>query len=283
MTRHPLVAFFAIAHVYSWTVWAAIAWLVPDLTAEQGTFISAPGAFGPAIAALWVTGRLEGRGGLRALLRSLTRWRVKPRYYLVAILGPLLTASLAVVIHVLLGGSPPEIETIALGLNVPPEETGRLVVMFPVVFAILCLGGPLAEEPGWRGFAQPRLQELIPPARAGFVIGVIWALWHVPLFVLLPSGTGQIPAFAFFPIVTALGVISAWLYNRTGQSTLLALLFHAGVNTFWAYGLGTFRNDSQLMVCLVSLVVLLALAAYRSLPRTCTPGGPLSDLHNVSR
>lgn len=267
-TRSPLIQFFVLSFAIAWIIWAAIGLLLPDLSPETGTFITVPGAWAPTLAALLVTGRLEGRAGIRRLLRGLITWRVGAHWYLLAIFGPMLIAALATATHILLGGTPPAIATIAAGLHLPPKEAEQLVVMFPIVFLLLSLGGPLAEETGWRGFAQPRLQALIGPGPAGLAIGVLWSLWHLPLLVLVPSGTGEIPLWAYLPLTTAFGIILAWLYNRTQQSILLCLLLHAGINTFWAFGLMSFTQDTRLMMHFMLLVGLCALWAYIALART---------------
>lgn len=102
--------------------------------------------------------------------------------------------------------------------------------------ALLILGTAVSvwaqagEEVGWRGYALPRLARHIGLAGASLVLGVIWAVWHLPLFVLPDSGsTGQ-----SFPVyllqVAPLSVALAFLYWRTGGSLLLVMLLHAGVN-----------------------------------------------------
>jgi hypothetical protein len=86
------------------------------------------------------------------------------------------------------------------------------------------------EEVGWRGYALPRLATYLGLGGASVLLGVIWALWHVPLFYLQGSGSeGQ-----SFPIyllhVTALSVAMSWLYWKTEGSLLLVMLMHASVN-----------------------------------------------------
>ena len=92
------------------------------------------------------------------------------------------------------------------------------------------LGGPLGEEIGWRGYALPRLQQRFGMAAGSIVLGVLWALWHWPVFFI--PGLDQYGQ-AFVPYilyVTALSVAFAWLYNNTAGSLLLAVLMHTAVN-----------------------------------------------------
>jgi CAAX protease family protein len=76
----------------------------------------------------------------------------------------------------------------------------------------------MAEEPAWRGFAVPRMQSRWSPLRSAVVLGVLVALWHLPLV----GDTGWIGLATTFVIT----IVYVWLFNRTGGSVLLVLLFH---------------------------------------------------------
>src|SRR5262249_10964524 len=104
-------------------------------------------------------------------------------------------------------------------------------------FALMAaLGGPLFAEPGGRGFALPRLQRLHGPLLGGLILGGLWALWHLPAFLvpqqLPPSGT--VMDFVRFSLsLIALAYIIQWVFNNTGGSVLMAILTHASWNTFY--------------------------------------------------
>ncbi|GEM_PF-3112426 len=100
--------------------------------------------------------------------------------------------------------------------------------------AFTLLFGPLAEEIGWRGCLLDCWKD------GGLVlygagIGLIWTLWHLPMFFI--SGTyqnallaqGAVPVVCFALSTTALGVILGELANRTG-SILAPILFHFTIN-----------------------------------------------------
>lgn len=261
----PLIWFFVLSYAIAWTIWIAIGIMLPDLEPGRGTFITVPGAWAPTIAALVVTSRTEGRVGLRELLAQVCRWRMGLKWYGLAILGPTALGLLAVGIHTVLGGAPPSLAGVAAGFGMPPEEAPQALVAFPMVFLLLCLGGPLAEESGWRGFAQARMQERMGAGPAGLAIGLIWALWHLPLIVFVPSGTGQIPPWFYLPCVAALGVVFAWGYNRTGQSVLFTILLHAGFNTFFAYRIVLEPESPALLAITLALLLGAAAAAYRQM------------------
>jgi membrane protease YdiL (CAAX protease family) len=86
------------------------------------------------------------------------------------------------------------------------------------------------EEIGWRGYALPRLAERFGLARASLLLGVIWACWHLPQFYIREADTYRQSFIVFLLQVTAISVVMAWLYARTGGSLLLTMLLHAAIN-----------------------------------------------------
>ena len=106
------------------------------------------------------------------------------------------------------------------------------------------IGGPLFEEPGWTGFAQPRLQRLCGPLVGGLILGSLWALWHLPGFLIPSQDLRDIPPrgtvldFAVFALaLMGLRLIIMWVVNNTRNSVLMAILVHASWNTFYAAAL----------------------------------------------
>lgn len=100
-----------------------------------------------------------------------------------------------------------------------------------LVLATLLGGGQ--EELGWRGFAQPELQAEIGATPAAVVIGVLWGLWHLPLFFDPTTVHSQwsLPSqLMYFVGITAFSVLLAWVYNGAGGSVLLAMLMHGAEN-----------------------------------------------------
>lgn len=93
--------------------------------------------------------------------------------------------------------------------------------------------GPV-EEFGWRGVALPLMQRLTAPVWAGVIVGFVWAFWHIPAFFV--GGTPQ-SAWAVLPFlfgVTAIGVVMAVVYNKTGGNLLFPILTHWQLNiAFW--------------------------------------------------
>ncbi|PSQ45389.1 hypothetical protein BRD15_11820 [Halobacteriales archaeon SW_6_65_15] len=116
---------------------------------------------------------------------------------------------------------------VSLDFSVLPGRTAGY--LFAFAFALLLGGGQ--EELGWRGFALPRLQRAHGPMAASLVIGVVWAVWHLPLFAMEGTSQSQVPFLAYAPAVVAMSVIFTWLYNESAGCILPVMLLHAGINS----------------------------------------------------
>jgi uncharacterized protein len=116
----------------------------------------------------------------------------------------------------------------------------------------------LFEEVGWRGFALPRLQRRLDALRAALVLGVLWALWHLP--ELISDPTRQRPPLQFVLLALALSVIFTWLYNSTNGSLPIVIICHAAIDTAGRYMLPEFFNGGYQVVWwfMVGLYVVIA-------------------------
>ncbi len=262
ITSHPLVAFFALTFALAWSIWIPVGLLAPDLLLVAAL----PGAWAPTLSAVFVTAVTEGRPGLRAIAAGLKRWRIGALWYVVVLFGVAFIALAATGLNAVLGGdvSPPSLPAGVPGAWWP--------VALPIIFLVnVFVGGPLAEDVGWRGFAVPRLLRDTTGLNAGLIVGGLWALWHAPFYFVpgAASVTGGVPFVWFAPLTVAWSVLFAWVYVNT-QSILLPVLFHAAINT--ALGslglLGQKSGDLTAMMINVALtwIVVVAIVA------VCGPG-----------
>jgi uncharacterized protein len=215
--------FILLTFALSWGLIAVmIAWpeTVEAILGEIG--LSNPAyliaVWAPAPVAFALILRRSGGAGLRRFLGRLSPRGVSPAWWALAILGlPLVKIAGAI-----LNGVPVN-ELLVLS----PFREVLLISLFMLIL------GPV-EEFGWRGTLLPLLQRVIAPMWAGLVVGVIWAFWHIPAFYL---GGAPHTAWSLLPFligVTAIGVVMAVVYNRTGGSILPAVVIHWQLNiAFW--------------------------------------------------
>ena len=214
--RRPLTAFFVLAYTISW-----LPWLLGSLAPAIAPFVSYPFFTpGPLLAALIVIPITQGRAGLRALGASMLKWRVGWHWYALGVGLPLAVALGAVALNALLGAPVPAL-----------AQLGPFSMPF-LAFAVRLINpsdGPLGEEPGWRGFAQPGLQARRSPLAATLILALLVTGWHLPL--ALASGIDQLPPIALVATI-AVTFWYAWLFNRTGGSALMTLVAHAAEGVF---------------------------------------------------
>lgn len=174
----------------------------------------------PTLAALFIVGLYPGAGGVRSISRQVRTWRVGLVWYGFALVGPMILFLTAAAFNVVRRGEPPP------HWMVLPSFSGPGGLYF-VIF-----GSLFAEEPGWRGFAQPRLQTRYGALAASIVIGVLWSTWHL-WYVITPGGFSNVTGAdtaATYVRLTSTAIIYAWMYNSTDGSLLIAMLAHLGHN-----------------------------------------------------
>jgi membrane protease YdiL (CAAX protease family) len=196
--RHPLIAFFVLAYALTW---GAIPW---------DSFF-APGAL---VAALVVAFIRDGLAGLRAIGARLIRWRVSWVWYALALAVPLSVLAATIGLN--------------LAAGAPRPDTSQFSPWYGIALAIGMnivnpTGGPFSEEPSFRGFALPILQNGRTPLAAGAILAVLVTGWHAPLFFIDSFGLQPIEA------VTTVAVTFwyVWLFNQAGGSALITLIAHA--------------------------------------------------------
>ncbi len=211
-----LLRFLALTFAITWACFWGAGALAP-YSVEWHILIFV-GTFSPGIAAVLLTSLEERAPGRDALLSRLFQWEVGPRWYGFAFLFmPAIKLTVAGLYRALTGAWP------RIG-----EES--VLLMIAATFFSTFIGGQAGEEVGWRGYALPRMAELVGLRAASLLLGVIWAAWHLPLF-FIPATTTTGQSFPLYLLqVTAISVAFAWLWERTRRSLLPVMLLHAAVN-----------------------------------------------------
>lgn len=215
-----LLIFFALTFVWSWTCWL-LAPVVQPATTSASSALFFLGGFGPSLAAVVVVGVADGRAGLRAWLSHCLHWRGQAGWITLAFLSPLAVLTLAAALDMALGGSMP--------LSPASGHIGLLMANFFLVFLV---GGPLGEEFGWRGYALPAIERRLGWRSTSLVLGVIWGVWHLPLFFIAGTAQGNGSMLVFFVLIVATSVFYTWLYQRSTGSVLSVLALHTASNSW---------------------------------------------------
>jgi membrane protease YdiL (CAAX protease family) len=209
--------FFALTCAISWAIWLPLL-LWPDRQ-DQLQFLIFCGAFGPWLAAAILTWQAEGRSGVWRWLRHIFNPGIHVVWYLVSIVVlPIGAGLLHYGLYLLLGGE--------ADLSSAPSWFAFL----PSLLATALLGGG-NEEPGWRGYALPRLLERFHPLVASCIIAPFWTLWHLPLQLSGGWGKGE-SMLLMLVYVLPLSIIMTWLTLQSKGSVLPAMLFHGGGNVY---------------------------------------------------
>lgn len=222
-SRSTIITFLLIAFGLAWGIVGLYIFL-PDqmngvfgeLTGQHPLFYLA--VYAPAIAALAVVYGRTGRAGTRRFLRRLLLWRAPIAWYVFLLF--------VVPILFYVGADLKGLEGAEL---IPVTSLGSYLVSL-LLFGIK---GPV-EEIGWRGFALPMLQRSMSPLVASIVLGVIWAVWHFPAFLLSGTPQSSWSFMAFFFGTVALSTITTALFNASRGSILLAAALHWQlINPLW--------------------------------------------------
>lgn len=227
LRKHPLLNYFLLAYAISWLL------SIPFILSEWGIlhgdykvwFVFK--GFGPFFSAYILSWAIAGKGGMKRLREQLRQRKATwPWFVLVLLVIPLL---------------------LMVGILLQPGTTigfkglsPILLASYPLTYvAVLFGGGPLGEEPGWRGFALPRLQQKFGALIGTLILGVLWTCWHLPDFLTSAQGGGPGTGFntflqnfpIFLALVMSFAVLLTWIYNKNNGNIFLALLAHASINT----------------------------------------------------
>ena len=243
----PVLAFLVMAYAIAWTLqFAAFQF---GLSFRLGSSISM--IFGLALPAFLVTAAVEGKVGMRDLLGRVFRWRVRLRWYLVAILG--LPVATLLVASAFIGVAP---------LQALVEKWPLFFTIFvpEILLAVVLI--QIFEETGWTGFMQDTLQERHGPLLASIMVAPAFALFHL-MSNLLEAGQiimvlVQVAVQAIVSIFFRVAIM--WLYNGTGRSVLIVALFHSSFNTVSGSEF-TMRFMRELIAASVSIAISLAIVA----------------------
>jgi membrane protease YdiL (CAAX protease family) len=238
LQRYPLICYFVMAYGFSWIAW------IPYVFAQDGLGVLpvhltqaglVPGAFiGPILAGFLMTGAMEGKPGVKHMLRRMVQWRVAWYWYLVPLV---VVPALTLLGFMTLPGAKQALHPVF----------PQLFWIFPAALVLEIFTSGLAEEPGWRGFALPRLQKRFGPLLGTVILGMLWQCWHLPLY-LTEWGRGAGMEQISLSVASSIGIsiLITWVFNHTQGSLLMAILIHAALDAFGVTLLTSFFTPAWL-------------------------------------
>lgn len=247
MAKHPVRWFYLLAFGISWLGWVPLAlgsYGIHPLDRPYLQLLLILPGIGPALAAVLVTHIAYGKPSVRDLFTPFGHWRVGFGWYLVAVFGPFLLFAAGQGL------------TRWLGFTATTSSQGNLFSLTLSALVMSLLSNPW-EEVGWRNFALPHLQRRYTALTATLIVGVLWGLWHLPLFFWRGHPLSQSPFLPWFISTVAVSFVYTWIYNGTRGSLLLVTLFHIAFNTFGA----VFRGVSATSLGILSFLIAVALVA----------------------
>lgn len=235
-TSVDFAAMAAAASEETGVPWTSNLWNVIRLSlAEPGLWLLLLGSAVPTLAALVTLAITRDRPQWNDLVRRLGTladpsgsWKSTLGLYAALVVG--IVACLWLAYGIRAWAAP--------GTYVRGAEVASVGTLWAILMAAFLDQGAVLEEGGWRGFATPLLQGRVSsPLATAVLIGIVWALWHVPRDVVsgvierlgyLEYALFFLPAFALGCVTTS--ILASYFMNRCGGSLLPAIMVHGLTN-----------------------------------------------------
>ena len=216
-----------------------------------------PAAWGPTVATFCLTYLNEGTEGIKTLLKRATDPSFSKIWWLPTILLlPALTGG-ALFLSIITEGTAPEIYWLSNPIV--------LLIGWDSFISIFLFRGPLQEEFGWRGYALPRLESRFNALVSSIILGVIWFSWHIPYYTMVgDEAIFQSQFIGLFISHIFLTILITWLYNNTGGSILVTLIFHTTISFSWVlFPFVETQSGSMYYFFLLLIAVVIVLAIWK--------------------
>ncbi|MBN8580145.1 MAG: CPBP family intramembrane metalloprotease [Anaerolineae bacterium] len=251
LQRNSLTGYFFLAYAISWSIGIPLALIAQEKVNWEIPFaVHYLYSYGPMLAALIMTALTKGKSGMVDIFKRLTTWRMRPVWWLLA-LSPLPAYFLIVIVLRLIQGTWVDLSLLGQVNFLPNLGIGALFLW------IFTYG--IGEEVGWRGYALPRLQEKMSALNATLLLGVLWALWHLPIFFYVFDTA--IAVGWFFGLMCG-AILFTWMYNSTDGSLLAVALWHGSFNFITASGAGE-GLGAAIMSTLVMIWAIVLIFIYK--------------------
>lgn len=226
MKAKNMKRYFIITFAWAWILW------LPFVLPTFGVYETTPtlegllmpavmlAAFGPLVAAVILTFKKSGRGGVKQYFKKCLDIRIKPRFYIFAFIFALCITAIAHYFTNVVGLDHLPNNLIPEGMDIP-----LYILVVPYTLMLFLLGGG-QEEFGWRGYAQEPMQEIFGIIKGSIIIGLFWSLWHYPLWLIPGEGHAYYSFIAFTVYTTSWSLIIGLMYNLSGKKMVIPWIMH---------------------------------------------------------
>ncbi len=254
MKKHPAFLFVLLTYILTWSVEIPIALTKHGYAAIHiSKWLQTICTLSPGIVAIILTAIYFGKNSLKSLFKAIVKWRVKFKFYIIIIIVAIVTCGLSLLIFNWITGQ-----------SIMPDQPYNFVFYFILILPLSALW----EEIGWRGFLLPILQQKYTAMKSSLIIGFVWGLWHLPIYLAInPYGDKTIIFFLMmFVGCFALSIIATYLYNSTKGSILICILFHNAINTSAVYFFGNVKGAElrPLVIWILLLIVSAVIIIFKT-------------------
>jgi len=254
------IRFFGITFLWSWLLWGVAIFIEPRF----GFISMVLGGFGPAVGAIISVYTIEGKGSIKKFIKQFLSlkfgWKVWLSIFLV--LG--ISSLIAWIIPEFLGED-----------RIPTYLPG--VYIFPIYILITIFFGGGQEEIGWRGYISPYLEKKFGLIIGGLILGIIWAIWHIPLWFLAASTQKYMIFFGFMLGTIGYSYFYSWIIKESGNRLFSGLVAHGVANAFaalfpfliMANNIKQTRFWLYQIIILIIGIIIVTIRTYKS-RKTCT-------------
>lgn len=224
--KHLPIRFFVITFLWSWLLWLpfVLAGLeIWNWNESLRSILSMPaillGAFGPGIGALYSISTLQGKSAIKPFLKTFLAIDFGWKIWLAVLAVPGLANFLAWYLPGFFGYE-------RLPMLLPT------IYVFPIYWLLMIFFGGGQEEVGWRGYIMPYLESKFGLWYGNILLGIIWAIWHAPLWFIADSFQIYMPFTAFLIGCIGLSFFLSWVVKASHQKPMSALVAHGTANAF---------------------------------------------------
>jgi uncharacterized protein len=244
-----IYVFFALAFTLSWGFGFVSQYAMPQ-SVVAGTILAIVSGFGPSLAGIFVVAFFSGHLKFRTWILQCLKWRIDWRWYAAAFCIPPAIMLLSLALYSATGGM--------IQASISNDKLLLLIANFALIFVV---GGPLGEEFGWRGYALPAITAPLNWRIASLLVGVIWSVWHLPLFYMEGTPQSHMSFLVFLVSTTSESVMFAWLFVNTAKSIVPAMIMHTSINGWMSLILAMLTTGSpQFLVFMTGIQLSIAAA-----------------------